>query len=45
MEWGGIGLGLPQVKKSVVPTVTAPTPSLIIIFGAGDLEKFQILEI
>ena len=38
MGWVGIGLGLPQVKTSVVPSVTAPTPSLIIIFGWGSRE-------
>ena len=38
LGWGGIGLGLPQVKTSVAPSVTAPTPSLIIIFGWGSRE-------
>jgi hypothetical protein len=36
LGWGGIGLGLPQVKTSVVPSVT--TPSLIITFGWGSRE-------
>jgi hypothetical protein len=30
LRWSGIGLGLPQVKTSVVPSVIALTPSLII---------------